>query len=198
MLPEVKEENRELLQDALKRGFVTMKIYGEQTVNNILKIVDFSISEHADNHPKVEITYTKVSPFTNNRTEQSTMVLVVFNSASSYSSGEEGWRPAFKNRIFKGDPPFTVAIDVFRRNLYLVHIKENGIDLNLFREINEEDARLILEEASVKSPYSLRVPPEVLMDIIAQDEGYNHAYRNLQIVFNCSVPLVFNNGLIME
>ena len=192
------EETKEILHEMLSRGFVTMDVFGERVMGSDLRISNFSIDAHEGKHAKVTIMYTKTSPLATARMETGTLTLVVFNSPELSYTDNGGRRPAFKNRLFKGNPPYTIALDVFRRNLYLVYLVENGIRISLFRELSEEDVRLVIEEASLEKPYSLRIPSEVLMDMISGDEGYNHAYRNLQVVFNCSVPIVFNNGLVME
>lgn len=197
MLPVVMEENKEILNEALSRGYITQRLYGENVVST-LRITDFSFDDRETAHIRLNVYYTKSSALATNREDQNTMTLLVFNSAKTLENGEKGWRETFKNRLFNGNPPFTVAIDVFRHNVYLVYLDENGIILSLFTTLGEEDTNMIIKETSLNKPYELQVPSEVLMDMISGDEGYNHAYRHLQIVFNCSVPLAFSSGLIMQ
>lgn len=110
------------------------------------------------------------------------------------STGDTHWDN--KNivlKVWNGDYPTTVAVDVESGHVYLVYLYFNQFRLEYFGSMDDEQLETFLYTVNDREPFSIFINPNTMFQYIAESEGTNALKRGVTITFNCSTPVVIYN-----
>lgn len=177
-----------LYSELLNKNTIRVGVYGADALS-VLQINNFTFAETytmGGSNVEVDISYTKldvlglsVGSSSPTPTIDNKMTLIFLSP-----NGDQDWDTAFKNRLFKSNPPISVALDLKRGRVFLVFVAQDSLELQLFTDFQEGELEEIVEGLSANEPYKLTLSNKVLMKMVTQEEGYNYARANIQILLN--------------
>ncbi len=107
------------------------------------------------------------------------------------------WKRSLIYKIWGGNYPSTVAIDINDGTVYFIHIHKGDdvkIELVYFGILNENEFELVKHDIDDSKPYKIKISDDAMFDYITGDEGLNHLRNNIVIELNCGMPLVIRKG----
>lgn len=114
--------------------------------------------------------------------------------------GDTGWSINMQNRVFNGDYPSTVAVNLESGEVFFINIRPSGFELCTFGMMDAQELETFKQECVLRDPFSIRVTEDALFKVIDGAEGTNYLKGNLYIKFNCCVPIIVKarNGSLMS
>lgn len=193
-LPDIFLDAKRMIEDTLKSSEkLSLKKYGSM-FSNLADVVHFHIEEIEDEESYANldliITYKLrvISPNNQFKTIEKTRNLKVLNP-----KGDNRWTFRMINKIWDGDYPSSVAVDMETGEVFLFSIKANRIELTEFGKFNELEFETFLHELNDREPFRIRIDEDAMFDYIDGAEGINHLQKNIYIEFNCGMPIrVYN------
>lgn len=186
---------KKVLEAHLKCNNMRFSNYSDRSVAlnctiNAWNINDVGKGVDGDNSANVtvSITYTAViatiataKPTVETATKQMTL-----NILSTINDNK--WGPIMKARVWKNDYPSAVGIEEVTGNVYLVYLREYGIEFSYFAKLSDGEL-MILETLHTDAPYEIKVDADVLFQCLEGDVGNNELRKNVIIVLNCLPPI---------
>lgn len=102
------------------------------------------------------------------------------------SFGDSDWSHVMVEKVFDGKKPSAVAYDTFSGDVFLVYVTFSDLEFQQFGILSKENMELLAEDLNVKEPYSIRIKPKAMFDVLGGYEGINHLKQNLYIAINCT------------
>jgi len=100
------------------------------------------------------------------------------------SYGDFLWSDSLKKKVWKGNYPTTLAIDLDIGDIYYFYESYPSQNEPYFAQTRENIEDKNIEELYCKRPFSLHIDEEIMMAIIDGDEGYKSARENIEIKLN--------------
>lgn len=116
-------------------------------------------------------------------TADKTMTINILSNINDYK-----WGPIMRARVWRNDYPSAVGIEDVTGMVYLVYLREFGIEFCGFAKL-DDGAMAALETLHRDAPYEIKVRPETLFDCLEGDIGNKALRDNVYIAFNCMPPL---------
>jgi hypothetical protein len=192
-VPETFIDAKGMIEDSLNEGMkLSVKSYGSM-FSNLADILHFHI-EDADHEGYANIdlfiTY-KLRVMGNNdlfETVEKTRNLRVLNSL-----GDTKWTYRMINKIWDGDYPSTIAVDMETGEVFFFNVRVNRIVLEKFGKMAELQFETFIQEINDREPFRIRISDDAMFDFIDGSEGINHLQRNIYVEFNCGLPIRVSN-----
>lgn len=189
-IPETFIDAKSMIESVLIEGMkLSVKNYGSM-FSNLSDIVHYKIDEAEDEegYANVDlfITYRMRVMGVSNQFESvdKTRNLRVLNSL-----GDNKWTYRMINKIWDGDYPSTVAVDMETGEVFFFNIRVNRIELAKFGKMSETQFEVFLEEINDREPFKIKIAEEAMFDYIDGAEGINHLKRNIYIELSCGLPI---------
>lgn len=145
----------------------------------------------------LNIAYTTVLPNCVGRakatTVENTLTLILLTTA-----GDIEWHTVLKNKVWNGNYPSTVGVNVNTGEVYCVFVQSGLLELRLFGTLTELDKEGLLDHLNYKKPYKITISYDALWDYAAELEGSRYLRDNLQMEFDCGRPVVLPLSLDSE
>lgn len=103
--------------------------------------------------------------------------------------GDNKWTYRLVEKIWEGNYPSTVAVDLESRDVFLVNITSSGLDLVLFGLLDESQFEAFALESNDRTPFRLKIGEQALMDFVDGAEGINNLRKNIIIELDCGIPI---------
>lgn len=103
--------------------------------------------------------------------------------------GDTAWTYRMIDRLWEGDYPSTVAVDLETGDIFFFNIKLNRLELIEFSRFTEQEFDTFLLEVHDREPFKICLDPNAMFDFIDGAEGINHLKRGIQVEFNCALPI---------
>lgn len=110
------------------------------------------------------------------------------------AQGDNSWTYRMIDKIWEGDYPSTVAVDMASGEVFLFGIKMNRIELIEFGQFDQLQFESFKLDVSDREPFSIKIDPNAMFEYIDGAEGINHLQRNIIVEFNCGLPIQVRNG----
>lgn len=105
------------------------------------------------------------------------------------SIGDTSWTYRMIDKVWEGDYPSTVAVDVTTGEVFFLSIKVNRLELIEFGLLSNLELDTFNLEVHDREPYRITIDSSAMFDYIDGAEGINSLRRNIVVEFNCAVPL---------
>lgn len=105
------------------------------------------------------------------------------------AKGDDRWTYRLIDKIWEGQYPSTVAIDLETHEVFMLNVTVSGLDLVLFGVLDEKQYEAFKYEVNDRKPFRIKVAEQALMNYVDGGEGINHLKRNLIIELDCGIPI---------
>lgn len=188
-LPDVHCDAKQMIEEVLDSKQLTVRLYGSLSANPC-DVTHFHI-EDVDN-PESEanlnltLTYKERVISKTDRFEvvEKTQNLKVLNNHT-----DDLWSFNMVNKIWDGDYPSSVAINIETGVVYLFNLRVSGLELTEFGKLTEKEFEAFKEDWNERAPFKIKLDEGAMFKFIDGAEGYNHLRRNIFIEFDCIVKL---------
>jgi hypothetical protein len=99
--------------------------------------------------------------------------------------GDRDWGYRSIIKVWDGDYPSTVGVDIKTGKVYFVYIREGRLDIVYFGSMSEEELDTFEETFNDREPFKVGIVEDALYDYLDEAEGYNYLKKNVYIEFNC-------------
>lgn len=103
--------------------------------------------------------------------------------------GDDRWTYRLIDKIWEGQYPSTIAIDLESHEVFFLNISATGIDLIHFGLLDDKQYEAFELEVNDREPFRVKVAEQALMNYVDGAEGVNHLRRNIVVELNCGIPL---------
>lgn len=107
--------------------------------------------------------------------------------------GDSDWTYRMIDKVWEGDYPSTVAVDMDTGEVFLLYLRANRLELVLFGVFSEKEFESFKFELQEREPFSIKIDEKAMFTYIDGAEGINHLKNKIFIEFNCHVPLRIYN-----
>lgn len=182
-------DSKDLISSVLNKSKqVSIRKYGS-LFSNLCEVRDWNIEEGDDvgaSNITLTLTYmqsvlTADSQFNLVTKTRKLKVLSVKN--------DNEWSYQMVDKIWDGEYPSTVAVDLVTGEVLLFNIGTNRIELVDFGVMEDTQFEAFILEVNDQEPYRIRLNPDAMFDYISGAEGYRHLKENVEIEFNCGIPV---------
>lgn len=105
------------------------------------------------------------------------------------AKGDDRWTYRLIEKIWEGQYPSTVAVDLESHEVFFVNITISGIDLIHFGVLDNKQFEAFEFDIHDREPFRVKIAEQALMDYVDGSEGIRHLRRNIIIELNCGVPI---------
>ena len=190
-LPNTYLDAKELLNDVLQQDRkVSIKNQGV-LYSQVGNVLHFSFGEVTDveSYANLDllITYvTRQATFDNNALApiEKTRNLRVLNNL-----GDNRWTYNMIVKVWEGEYPSTVAVDMDSGAVYLVGVKANRVELIDFGILEPSAFDAFQNDLNDRTPFRIKLDEEAMFDVLDGSEGTNHLRHNVFIEFDCGMPI---------
>ena len=189
-LPERFIDAKELLLNTLEStNSVSFKSYGS-LFSNRCAVTHYHVDEVEDEEgfSNLDMTLVYTEPVLADnpvfQTVEKTAKLRVLSPA-----GDNDWTYRMIDKIWEGDYPSTVAVDLWTKRVYFLNIRLSGLELVEFGTMEDNQFEAFDEGVADKDPFRITIGEKAMFDYIDGSEGINNLKRNIIIEFNCGIPL---------
>lgn len=184
-LPFYTIDSCEVLKNVLKEGVIlTEKQYRSPiTQSCTLKSCNLEANEVEDAFTNILLTLDYVKNA--NKLGRFTPVDVSLKLKVLCGLGDREWGYRSKIKVWDGDYPSTVGIDINTGNVYLIYVRENRIDLVEFGEMNDKELEAFEDSFNDREPFEIGLDANTLFAYLDGEEGYNYLKDNVYIDFKC-------------
>lgn len=191
-MPETLGDAKELLMETLGTSTrLIIKKYGSQAAR-IADLKAYSVSnyteEDSDNYANfiLDLVYSEMLFGANERLGlvDKTRTIVVLSNL-----GDNDWTFNMIHKVWNGDYPSTVGVDMTTGDIFLLNIRSNCLELIEFGQFTEEQLEHFLLERNDREPFALKLEERAMFAVLDGAEGINHLRDNVVVTFNCGVPL---------
>lgn len=194
-LPNTYIDARDMIKDALESaGKLSIRRY-MALFSSLCDVTHFHIEEIHDEeaYANLDLVLTYKQPQLEAKDNYS-FVEKTKNLRVLCNHGDNLWNYQLINKVWDGDYPSTVAVDVETKEVFLFSVKLNRIELIEFGELTNSEFETFCNELHERDPFRVLISPEAMYDYLSESEGINHLKRNIYVEFNCGLPLrVFNS-----
>ena len=103
--------------------------------------------------------------------------------------GDDRWTYRLIEKVWEGQYPSTVAIDLETHEVFFMNITVSGLDLIHFGVLDERQFEAFDLEVNDRHPFRVKISEQALMNFVDGGEGVNHLRRNIVIELDCGIPL---------
>lgn len=103
--------------------------------------------------------------------------------------GDDRWTYRLIDKVWEGQYPSTIAIDLESHEVFFLNITVSGLDLIHFGVLDEKQYEAFDLEINDRQPFRVKISEQALMDYVDGGEGINHLRRNLVVELDCGIPL---------
>jgi hypothetical protein len=190
-LPNVYIDAKELLNDTLNENRkVSIKTYGVM-YSQVGDVMHHSIGEvtNEESYANLDLMLTYVTrqlTFNNDAYApiEKTRNLRVLNTL-----GDTRWTYNMIVKVWEGEYPSTVAVDMDSGNVFLVGVKANRIELTDFGILESSAFDAFHNDLNDREPFKIKIDEEAMFDVLDGSEGTNHLRHNVFIEFDCGMPI---------
>lgn len=111
--------------------------------------------------------------------------------------GDKKWTYRMVQKVWEGEYPSTVALDIESGEVFFFCIKDLGIELIDFGYIPKSQLEFFDDTVNDREPYTVKIDDDAMFDYIDGAEGLHHLKRNVIITFNASTPIVVRHEVRM-
>lgn len=192
-LPEIYIDAKNLIEGVLSESSkLSLRSYrGTYSMfSNLCDIVHYHIEEVEDeeSYANLDMTLTyKVRVMTpENKFD---VIEKVRNLRVLSTLGDNLWTYRMINKVWEGDYPSTVAVDMETGEVFFFSIKLNRLELIEFGKFTETEFETFRYELNDREPFSIKIDEKAMFDYIDEAEGVKHLQRNIVVEFNCGLPI---------
>lgn len=185
-------EAKEHITNSLNEGGIVLSNYGETHGQRCLVDTFFiEEEEYETKYANLTLVITYKVPHPTDIIEKHKKLRVLANT------GDYGWTTRLRALVWDGKYPDTVALDVDNGELYLVRVKEDGLHLTYFNDIEEIEVEYLLEDIEDREPYKIQIDENAMYEVLDGSEGYRHLFRNVQVVLHGNIKYVIKSRLVV-
>lgn len=197
-LPNIHMDAKSMIADSLREsGRLSLKKYGS-LFSNQCEISHFHIEEVEDEEGYANLDLVlvyKSRQLSPNNTFDEVERARKFRVLNS--QGDIGWTYRMQNLVWEGEYPSTVAVDIESGEVFLFSITSNNraelVEFGLLEPSEFETLRLELND---REPFKIKIAEDAMFRYIDGAEGVNHLKQNIQIEFNCGLPIRVTNKIL--
>lgn len=173
-----------------EKGKVSLKKYGS-LYSSFADITHFTIDEVPDEegYSNLDLSITYRQQFIHEG-DQFSPVTVQRKLRVLCANGDNQWVYSMKEKVWDGDYPTTVAVDMKTGEVMFFSVKVGRLEFVEFGRFEPSEFNAFLEDLSMREPFSVEIEPQAMFDVISGLEGVSHLKRNVIIKFNSSIPIV--------
>ena len=139
-----------------------------------------------DNSANVTVTLTYTAVVATDVTCTTAEKQMTLNILSTVH--DNAWGPNMRARIWRGDYPSAVSVEDGVGDVYLLYLRDYGIELRYFGTLSEAEM-CALETIHTDAPYEIKVEPEALFQCLEGDIGNNEMRKHVYIAMNTMPPI---------
>jgi hypothetical protein len=192
-LPDTFVDAKRMIEDSLENKKLSLKTYGAM-FSNLADVTLYHIAEVEDEEGYANldllITYKYRTMGLSGGFEviEKTKKLKVLNSI-----GDSQWTFRMITKVWDGDYPSTVAVDMETGEVFLFSLKMNRIELTEFGKLTETQFEVFKYELNDREPFRIRLNADAMFEFIDGAEGLNHLQKSVFVEFSCGMPIVVEN-----
>lgn len=192
-LPDIFIDAKSMIEGALENKKLSLRTYGAM-FSNLSDVTHYHINEVDDEEGYANIDMLLTYKFRTLSTDDSfgviekTRNLKVLNTA-----GDNQWTYRMITRIWDGDYPSSVAIDMETGELFLFNVKINRVELIEFGVLSEIEFETFKLELNDREPFRIKLHEDAMFEFIDGAEGLNHLQKNIYIELSCGMPIKVRN-----
>lgn len=153
----------------------------------ILKGYEMNANEEDDKHTSILLKLEYIKNV--NKIGKISPVDVVLNLKILCGLGDRAWGYRSKIKVWDGDYPSTVGVDVKSGKVYLLFVRQDVLEVVEFGQIEEKELDMFLDSLNDREPYKIGLEEDTLFDYLDGNEGYNYLKNHVYIQFNCCSKL---------
>lgn len=190
-LPIYYENGKGILSNALDKGTIRMRKHLSDIID-IPNVLYYHISPlyNEEGHDLSNISLTLQLETLVYTQEKSDIVKKEYDLALLQPRGDVYWMHRIKHLVWGDKYPSCIAIDKNRKDLYLVYITENGLELNYFTSIKdfleeeENDMTDFLYFIDNDRPYTINLDSDAMFKYIDGYYGIYELQKNVVVSIN--------------
>ena len=190
-LPFYNIDSSEVLKEIIKEGVIVTESQYRSKIKQscVLKNCSIEVCGEEDDEFHTNIilglTYTKnVSKDSKIAPTDKTVKLRVLCGL-----GDREWGYRSKIKVWDGDYPSTVGVDIDSGTVYLLYVRKERLDLVEFGELEKQELDAFEDSLNTREPYNIGLDTNTLFAYLDGLEGYNFLKDNVYIDFNCCKPI---------
>lgn len=111
--------------------------------------------------------------------------------------GDKVWTYRMIQKVWEGEYPSTVALDIDTGEVFFLGIKDWGLELIQFGFIPKHQLEFFDETINDREPYTVKIDADAMFDYIDGAEGLSYLKRNVIVHFHASTPVIVTHDVRM-
>lgn len=186
-LPEIFCDAKQAIEDSLENKKLILSKYNSSLVN-MCEVTYFHIDDVEDTEATGSLTLTLrykeriITKYDKFETLNKTQVLTVLST-----KGDPIWPYLMTTKVWNGEYPSAVAINVETGVVYLLYLRMGSLGLTEFALLKENQLECIKESLNEVAPYRIKLDEDSMFKVLGEIEGTRCLHETLFIEFDCCV-----------